>query len=324
MKSARNILFTVLSILITSSITYAQNTEKEKGLTTVPKDTIEGWDKAGIIATNLTQTSLSNWAAGGQSSISVTGLFSFHAIETKGGGLWENHIDIAYGVLRQGNTKAWWKTDDKIDLTTKYGKIAFGDWYYATLINFKTQFTQGFNYPNDSTKISDLLAPGYLIAAVGFENKVKKEFGIFIAPLTAKLTMVQDQALADAGAFGVEEATYDNLTGDKTADGETIRMEIGGYLRLFFSNDIMKNVTLTTKLDLFSNYIESPENIDVNWEVLLNMKVNDYISASLTMHLVYDHDIAIGIDSDGDDVIDSSGPRTQFKEVIAIGLSYKF
>jgi len=311
-------------MIFISSSCIAQVTDKEEALTKLIKDTTEGWDKGGIVGTNLTQTSLSNWSAGGQSSIAVSGLLSLHGIETTAGGLWENYLDIAYGVLKQGNTKAWWKTDDKLDFTSKYGKKAFKKWYYAALVNFKTQFAPGFNYPNDSTKISDLLAPGYVIAALGLENKPKKEFGLFIAPITVKLTMMQDQVLADAGAFGVEKAVYDESTGAKISDGQKLRSEIGGYVRLFYSKDIMENVTLQTKLDLFSNFINNPENIDVSWEVLLNMKVNKLISASISTHLLYDHDILIGIDSDDDGNIDSYGPRTQFKEVIAVGLSYKF
>lgn len=275
-----------------------------------------------IFSTNVTQTSLSNWSAGGQSSIAITGLLNLHGIETKAGGLWENYLDVAYGVLKQGDTKSWWKTDDKLDFTSKYGKKAFKKWYYAALLNFKTQFAPGYNYPDDSTKISDALAPGYVISALGLENKPTKEFGLFIAPITLKLTMVQNQVLADAGAFGVEKAVYDS-TGIKTTDGQNLRSELGGYIRIFYSKDLVENVALITKLDLFSNYIDNPENIDVSWEVLFNMKINAFMSASISTHLLYDHDILIGIDSNDDGVIDSSGPRTQFKEIIAIGFSYK-
>ena len=302
----------------------AQNTEKEKDLISQKKDTITGWDIGGLIGTNMTQTSLTNWSAGGQSSVAVSGLLSVHAIETTGGGLWENYFDMAYGVLRQESVKAWWKTDDKIDFTSKYGKKAFKKWYYAALMNFKTQFAPGFNFPNDSTIISDVMAPGYLIVALGLDNKPKKEFGLFVAPFTLKLTIVNNQELADAGAFGVEKAVFDETTGIKISNGETSRTELGGYVRIFYSKDLMENVTLKTKLDLFSNYTDKPGNIDVSWEVLMNMKVNKLISASVSTHLLYDHDIAIGVDSDGDNVIDSFGPRTQFKEVIAVGLSYKF
>ncbi|MBL4755204.1 MAG: DUF3078 domain-containing protein [Flavobacteriales bacterium] len=324
MKQLTRFIIGLACLVSIPTDTLAQNIEKEKELTSHEKDTIDGWDKGGIIGTNMTQTSLTNWSAGGQSSVAISGLVNLHANETQGGGLWENHLAIAYGVLRQGTVKAWRKTDDKIDFTSKYGKKAFKKWYYAALMNFKTQFAPGFNFPNDSTIISDIMSPGYLIVALGLDNKPKKEFGLFVAPITVKLTMVTNQDLADAGAFGVEEAVYDVSTGSKLSDGKTSRTELGGYIRIFYSKDVMENVTLQTKLDLFSNYTDNPENIDVSWEVLVNMKVNKFISASVTTHLLYDHDIAIGVDSDGDNEVDSFGPRTQFKEVIAVGLSYKF
>jgi len=323
MKDCCHIPIVLVFLVFSGHAGYGQNKEKGKDLTVHIKDTVDGWDKGCIVTSNLSQTSLWNWAAGGQSSVAITGLLSAYATETTGGGLWENNFDLAYGVLRQGNTKAWWKTDDKIDLTSKYGKKASGKWYYAALLNFKTQLAPGYNYPDDSTKISDLLAPGYVIVALGVENKPEKKFGLYVAPLTLKLSMVNDQELADAGAFGVEKAIYDETTGAKISGGKKFRRELGCYARVFYARDVMENVTLKTELDLFSNYVEEPGNIDVNLEVLLNMKVNKYISASISTHLVYDHDIQIGVDSTGDGVIDSSGPRTQFKEVIAVGVSYK-
>ena len=323
MKDCCHIPIVLVFLVLSGHAGYGQNKEKGKELTIHVKDTVDGWDKGCIVTSNLSQTSLWNWAAGGQSSVTITGLLSAYATETTGGGLWENNFDLAYGVLKQGNTKAWWKTDDKIDLTSKYGKKASGKWYYAALLNFKTQLAPGYNYPDDSTKISDLLAPGYVIVALGVENKPEKEFGLYVAPLTLKLSMVNDQELADAGAFGVEKAIYDETTGAKISGGKKTRSELGCYARVFYARDVMENVTLKTELDLFSNYVDEPENIDVNWEVLLNMKVNKYITASISTQLVYDNDIEIGIDSTGDGVIDSSGPRTQFKEVIAVGVSYK-
>ncbi|HIO68787.1 MAG TPA: DUF3078 domain-containing protein [Flavobacteriales bacterium] len=323
MKDCCHIPIVLVFLVLSGHAGYGQNKEKGKELTIHVKDTVDGWDKGCIVTSNLSQTSLWNWAAGGQSSVAITGLLSAYATETTGGGLWENNFDLAYGVLKQGNTKAWWKTDDKIDLTSKYGKKASGKWYYAALLNFKTQLAPGYNYPDDSTKISDLLAPGYVIVALGVENKPEKEFGLYVAPLTLKLSMVNDQELADAGAFGVEKAIYDETTGAKISGGKKTRSELGCYARVFYARDVMENVTLKTELDLFSNYVDEPENIDVNWEVLLNMKVNKYITASISTQLVYDNDIEIGIDSTGDGVIDSSGPRTQFKEVIAVGVSYK-
>jgi len=68
----------------------------------------------------------------------------------------------------------------------------------------------------------------------------------------------------------------------------------------------------------------SPQNIDVNWELLISMKVNKYISATITTQLIYDDDINIAVDNNNDDIIDEFGPRVQFREVLGIGLSYKF
>ena len=55
------------------------------------------------------------------------------------------------------------KNDDKIDFTSKYGYKTSKNWNIASLVNFKSQFTKGYNYPNDSTVISNFLAPAYIL-----------------------------------------------------------------------------------------------------------------------------------------------------------------
>jgi len=183
--------------------------------------------------------------------------------------------------------------------------------------------TAGYNYPNDTTEISNFLAPGYLLGAIGMDYKPSDVFTLFVSPLTMKMTIVNDQDLADFGAFGVDPAEYNDF-GVLTKNGSTTRAEFGGYLRALIKKDIMKNIKLQSKLELFSNYSEEPTHIDVNWEVLLAFKVNKYISATISTQLLYDHDIDIAVDTNGDDVPDKVGPRTQFKEVLGIGLNYKF
>lgn len=314
------IIFTIILLSIVS-IGFSQVTEKEDNLKKQSVDSVDGWKKGGTITINMSQVSLTNWSAGGQNSISTNGILSLFAHLKKGKSMWENYLDIGYGTIKQGKDAPWWKTDDKIDFTSKYGQKAFSNWYYAGLLNFKTQMTAGYNYPDDSTKISDLLAPGYLLGAIGMDFKPSDNFTLFIAPLTAKVTIVNDQTLADAGAFGVEPAVYTDY-GEVLTPGENIRNEFGGYLRMFYKRDIMENVSFQTKLDLFSNYMENPQNIDVSWEVLISMKVNKYISATLATHLLYDDDIDIEW-TDKNDLL-HVGPTTQFKEVLGVGFSYKF
>ena len=181
--------------------------------------------------------------------------------------------------------------------------------------------TAGYNYPNDSVKISGPLAPAYLLGSLGLDYKPNDDFNMYISPVTSKITIVIDQDLANSGAFGVTPA--DTSGGIIVSKGEKARFELGGYIRMEYRKKLMENITVLTKLDLFSNYLSNPQNIDVGWETLLTLKVNKYISATLSAHLIYDDDIDIAGDSDNDGEIEYI-PRTQFKEVLGIGFSYNF
>jgi hypothetical protein len=174
----------------------------------------------------------------------------------------------------------------------------------------------GYDYPNDSVKISNLFAPAYLLGAIGLDFKPNAYFSAFIAPLTAKITFVTDPTLSAAGAFGVDP-------------GKKTRIEVGGYVRVIYSkndfkNEFLKNVSFTTKIDLFSNYFDNPQNIDVSWETQVALNVNKFISVNLNTHLLYDDNIKIPIDRNNDGVMDPPGSRVQFKEIFGVGLAYKF
>ena len=317
----KKIIYSIIALTMFMSAN-AQTTEAEKALTKQNADSLDGWKTGGVFAVNLSQTSLTNWSAGGQNSVSVNGLLSVFANLRKGKSTWDNSLDLGYGMLQQGDEGVR-KTDDKIDFTSKYGRKATKNWYYAGLVNFKSQMTAGYNYPDDSNKISNLLAPGYVLGAIGMDYKPSDAFTMFISPLTLKMTIVNDEDLANFGAFGVDPATYDDF-GNLIDKGKTLRTEMGGYLRTQYIKDIMENVKLQAKLELFSNYSEEPTHIDVNGELLLAFKVNKFISATISAQVLYDHDIDIAIDTNGDDIPDKVGPRTQFKEVLGIGLNYKF
>jgi hypothetical protein len=313
-------IIAVIALLSISCVTtFGQVTEGEKALRAQSADTTQGWKKGGVFAVNLAQTSLTNWAAGGQNSVAVNGIFSVFANLKKGKSRWDNSLDLGYGILKQGKGSPARKTDDKIDFLSKYGREAFKNVFYAALLNLKTQMTPGYNYPDDSVKISNLFAPAYLLFALGMDYKPNAYFSAFVAPLTAKFTFVNDKTLSAAGAFGV-------------TPGETVKSEMGGYVRVIytrndFKNDFMKNVSFTTKIDLFSNYADKPQNIDINWETLIAMKVNKYISASINTQLIYDDNIKVPFDKNGINGIEageSVGSKVQFKEILGVGLSYKF
>lgn len=294
----------------------------------IKADTIKYWTKGGKIGIDFSQSSFTNWAAGGQNSLSGLASLNLFANYKKGKTTWDNNLDLAYGLIQSGKT-AVRKSEDKIDFSSKFGHYAFADhWYYSALVNFKSQFDNGYNFPDDSTVVSHFMAPGYILGAIGLDYKTKdNSFSCFISPVTSKTTVVNDQRLANAGAYGVEPAKFDSVAGVyvMTAYGSKVRNEFGGYVKMAFKKDIAKNVNLATKLELFTNYLDNPQNIDVNWELMLGMKVNKYINASISTQMIYDHDIPVPVERDVNGVkVKGTGPRLQFKEVLAIGLSYKF
>jgi len=267
-------------------------------------DSTKVWKSGGNISLNFSQVSLSNWVAGGKSSASGTFLVNLFGNYEKGKVSWENSLDLGYGLLKESDSKLV-KSDDKIDFSSKYGYKASGNLYYSALFNFKSQFTDGYKYPDRDNPISRFLAPAYLTLALGLDYKPDDHFSLFFSPLTGKLTVVADDSLSTAGAFGVDP-------GSKT------RWELGAYVKTAVKYEVWKNVTFESKFDIFSNYLDQPQNMDVNWDVTINMKVNDYLSANLITNLIYDNDIKIE-DSDG-----SMGPRVQFKELFGVGLNVKF
>lgn len=287
------------------------------------------WKKGGNFGLNMTQTYLDNWAAGGQSSVATTGLINLFANYADGKHAWDNTADIAYGILRQGDAGQWIKTDDRLDFSSKYGRQATKHWYYSALLNFRTQFAPGYTIADGrelrENRISDFMSPGYSLFALGMDYKPSDNFTAFIAPVTLKTTYVFNQDLADAGAFGVEEAVYSDL-GVKTSDGKNIRNEFGGFLKIMYKRDLMENVNFQTKVDLFSNYQNNPQNIDVNWEVLINMTINKYMQASIGTQLLYDDDIDVLRGTKTIDGVETPdvGPATQFKQVLALGFKYSF
>lgn len=262
------------------------------------------WKVSGNINLNFSQVSLTNWAAGGKSS--MTGIFMTNVAANykKDKVAWDNSIDFRYGFLKEeGNDLQ--KSDDNIDLNSKLGIKAKENWFYSGFINFKTQFAPGYNYPNTDDAISSFMAPGYLNLGLGMDYKTEK-LSLVLSPVSGKFTFVTDDILAADGAFGVDP-------------GKNSRSEMGATIKLDFKTEVVKNVTFQTKLDLFSNYFHNPQNIDVDWNVLINMKVNDFLSANLVTRLIYDDDVKI-LDAD----TDTSAPRVQFMEMFGVGLTFKF
>jgi hypothetical protein len=278
--------------------------------TAAKKDSVKIWKKGGAFNINIAQVGLKNWVGGGQNSFSVTALQNLYLNLDKPHLKWTNSLDLGFGLLRQGPDTKFYKSEDKIIFISKVSRDFTKGWYFTGLADFRTQLAPGHEFKKDSTGeqhrklISRFLAPAYLIVSPGIEYKLKDYLYAFISPVTGKFTFVNDNALAARGAFGVEP-------------GNRFRKEFGAYFNAGLKKKVVENVSVDTRIGLFSNY-ETFGNIDVNWEFTLFMKVNKYITTTLSTQLLYDEDIDVKKD-DG-----TTGAAVQFKEVINIGFLYQF
>jgi hypothetical protein len=301
------------------------------------KDTLEAkkdtsWKISGFFGVNFSQTWLNNWQGGGQDNLAGNSILNLQAVYKKGKQEWTNKLDAQYGLMRPGfGIKNLRKTIDQLFALSKYNVNAFNKyWFYAAQADYRTQFAPGYTYAGDSTvgrATSDFNSPGYIQLALGLDYKPTDYFSATFAPLAGKVTLVNRQYLADEGAYGVEKAVTDTL-GNVITHGKRSRLEFGGRIILKFKKDIVKNVNLDSYLDLFSNYMHNPGNIDVVLNNLLTMKVNKYLSANVICQMIYDDDITIKRDINGDGLYDRpteiNGPRLQVLTTIAVGFGYKF
>ncbi len=257
----------------------------------------------------INQSSFSNWQAGGENSLAFNTLMEFTADYNQGRRSWTNRIKAGYGSINQKST-GFRKTDDVLSFETKYGYRFIEEkpqWLWSTAINFLTQFADGYNYPNDSVKISTFMAPGYFLIDTGIEYKKGDFFSVTLSPLAGKLTFVKDDLLSASGAFGV-------------TPGEQFRSELGTSFRLNYKKEIIKNVNYTTGLVLFTEYSEKFGNIDVFFSNLFVFKINKFFATTLSFDFIYDDDIPIPeFDEEGNLI--GEGPKLQYKQVLSLGLT---
>ena len=272
------------------------------------------WKLKSIIGLNITQSTFTNWAAGGRNNLSGLGFVNAQAEYSKDKLKCLNTMSLGLGGIQYFD-EGIQKTEDVIDLQSTFSYGIKSPWFFSILGGFRTQFIDGFANIADTIRSSTFMAPGYVNISIGMEYVPNRKLRIMASPLSGKFTFVQDQRLANLGAFGVTPAVLDG-TGQISVLGETFRPEIGSYLRIIYNKELMENIDLRSRVEFFSNYMENPENIDVNAEVILNFKVNKWFSASLNMNLIYDDDIQIT------DRFGNVGPRTQFKQVIGLGVTY--
>ncbi len=289
-------MLNLLLVILTPVLLFAQEDSKQ--------DSTLGWAYTGTGTLSFSQVAFTNWAAGGENSISLNGMAIMGANYKSESIIWENILILAYGNQKLSD-QDFRKTTDRLDFSTKFGYHAIKSWYYSGLIGFKSQFDKGYEYDDDlgtKTLVSDFMTPAYLNIALGMNYKPSKVFTMFIGPVSGRTTFVNDTTLSVK--YGVEP-------------NETIRNEFGGTFKALVNKDIVKNVNLASQLTLFSNYMENPQNIDIDWQILFTMKINKFLAANLNFQFIYDDDILV-TDKDG-----NIGSRLQMKQLFGLGLTYK-
>ena len=280
------------------------------------------WRHTGNIGLNFAQSSYTNWAAGGQNALNWQGVLHYEINYHKENFKWDNNLDAALGYSFYDFKKKPVKIDDVLEFTSLAGLTATEQLNYSLELAFRSQLAKGFDYSVDSTVyISKWLAPAYISLGLGVEWVPNEHFSVNFAPLTGRVTIVNDQRLASMGAYGVNELDEnDTIThGIDDPRVKLIRYEFGARLAARMEYTLFDNVDYETKLELFSNYLNHPERIDVDWQNLIVLKVNTWLNCNFGTHLIYDYDIPFP-DENGKPI---KGSKVQFKEVLSVGLLFK-
>lgn len=270
------------------------------------------WTKGTTTQIGFSQVSLTQWAAGGNGSVALNTYLNSFVNYKKNGMIWENRLQLGYGFIQSFTENGYKKSDDKIILDSKWGYEAIKNLYLSAVANFNTQFAPGYK---NSDIVSRFFAPAYFTLGLGIDYKSGNWLSINMAPLTGKLVMVKDPALR-------------SLYGNR--EDQFTKAEFGAQVKIDNKFNIRK-FSMGSTLTLFSDYLDKPQNLVVNWDVSLSGKLSKYISLTVRTNLIYDDDIKFieKLDSAGNPVLDSDGkaikiPGVQFKEVVSLSFSYSF
>jgi len=261
----------------------------------IANDTTKLWTKEGNISLLFNQSAYNKqWLGGGTSNIAGNFSLNYDFNYKKDDVVWDNKFIAAYGLTKIKGDNKIAKTDDRLELNSLWGKKAKGDWYYSLFFNFKTQMDSG--YDKDDVKISHFFSPAYTQFGPGMLWKKSNNLSVNFSPATAKLILVHEHFTDFGPSFGVLQ-------------GDSSRFEFGASISANYKFSVIANVTIENRLNLYSNYLDNPQNVDIDYQMNLVMKINKYLSANVALRTIYD---------------DNSVQAVQVSEVFGIGVNYGF
>ncbi|MCB4797857.1 DUF3078 domain-containing protein [Neotamlana laminarinivorans] len=283
------------------------------------------WETTNKASVYLSQVSFVNWNAGGTNSISGLMSYQTSANYTDKYYTWKNDASLKLGMTDQQGSSLQ-KSDDIFSLSSNfsYQSDDKSNWFYSAKLTFNTQLFNGYTYSSDSrTLISSFLAPGYLYFGGGMEyGKNVDKMSIYFSPVTLKTTFVLEEDLANAGSYGVDPAVYDD-DGNIISEGERIRSEVGILITNSYEMAVMKNVNLKNQVSLYSDYLNNFGNVDVDWSLDFDFKVNDYIKASFGSQIKYDDDVKTVVETDDGETAEA-GAKVQWRQFLGVGFAVDF
>ena len=266
---------------------------------------IQGWTKKGTISFLFNQSSFDNWVTGGENNISGNLGINYDFNYKSEDWSWDNKLIASYGLVRTKNSEFEKKTDDRLEFNSLAGKRAGGNWYYSAFVNFQTQFSKGYVYDTDAngkeirTEYTNFFSPAYLTFGPGLMWKKTDNFKFNLAPISSKITFVTSELreqYVGVNYFGVDE-------------GKTMRYELGFYASGYYKFNLFENVSAENILSLYSNYLEDPQNVDLDYQLNLVMTINKFLSTNLIVQTVYDDNAFRGL---------------QIRQVFGLGVNYNF
>jgi len=217
---------------------------------------------------------------------------------------WDNTFDFNIGYVNTTSLGSR-KNDDRFDLLSKYGYALNPKLNLSGLFNLRSQLFKGYTYPdNIKTFSSAFMAPGYVVTSLGLDYKPNKNLSIFLSPVTARWVIVRDTALSNKGLYGVTPGKKSNL-------------EFGAFATINYLKELNKFITYKSRLDLFSNYRNKPQNIDLFMSNILNAKLGKVLSVSWSLDFIYDDDVRLFGEN-------QQSPALQIKSLVGLGFLLKF
>ncbi len=318
------------------------------------------WDES--LKTNIKfgQTSLTNWAAGGDNTVTLQAFIDGNANYKKNDLFWNNRLQLDYGFVYASSKPILQKSDDRIYFESKFGykNAQMRNFSFSANYDFKSQFSTGYDYKTpdnlkdengndleggdlrqawrDARKTkSGFLAPAYTNLALGIDLKPWKWLSLNIAPLTGGVVIVKDVDLRKNYGMDLKEAykdasklspeALDKFNEDMSSDDPALigqyyrgaRFEFGAQVKADIAVKVNDGFAYTSQLVLFSNYLDHPENLRVNWDNRFDWKIAKYFSLTLTTNMIYDDKVLIFSEKDG-----LTKQRVQFKESLLFGFTY--